>query len=510
MTLAGQVAPAKLPAARILARGLLVPALAGALCVLGFAPFYAWPVPIAALAVLFAVWERSLTARQAALSGFAFGLGFFLAGVSWIYVSLHVYGAMPAALAALATFLFCAFIALAPALAGWLTVRFGGDDPVARLAIAPAAFIAGEWIRGWIFTGFPWNTIGTSQVPSSPLAGFAPLVGAYGVSLVVAGVAALLAGLLRSYALSHARFALIGAVAAIFLAGGALRHVEWTEPAGAPVSVALLQGNVPQSLKWQDEVRVKTLLDYRRMIFEANAKVVVLPETALPAFFDQLPPEYLESLREHARQAGKEILLGTVERDVAGTQDIYYNSVVRLTGTGPASYRKHHLVVFGEFIPIGFKWVYAFLRIPLGDMARGDSHQPPLEAGGTRFGVAICYEDLFGEEMIDFLPDAQVLLNVSNMAWFGDSLAPEQHLQASQTRALETGRWMVRATNTGVTAAIDEKGRVVSRLANFTKGTLIAAVTPRKGMTPYARWGNAAAWLAAAALFAYGARRPRG
>jgi apolipoprotein N-acyltransferase len=153
--------------------------------------------------------------------------------------------------------------------------------------------------------------------------------------------------------------------------------------------------------------------------------------------------------------------------------------------------------------------VYAFLKIPLGDMARGPARQPPIEAGGMRFGVAVCYEDLFGEEMIDFLPAAEALLNVSNMAWFGDSLAPEQHLQASQARALETGRWMVRATNTGVTAAIDEKGRVVARLANFTKGTLTAAVTPRKGMTPYAFSGNFFAWLLAATLFAFTLRRRR-
>ncbi len=509
MTPAGRQAPAKLPAARILALGLIAPAVAGALCVLGFAPFYAWPVPIAALAVLFAAWERSATARQAALSGFAFGLGFFLAGVSWVYVSLHYYGDMPAALAAAATFLFCAFIALAPALAGWITVRFGRDDRRARLAISPAAFMACEWIRGWIFTGFPWNTIGTSQVPASPLAGFVPVVGVYGVSLAVAGVAALVVALIGSYALSRARLALVAAIAAMFVAGAALRAVDWTEPAGAPVTVALLQGNVPQELKWRDETRMQTLLDYRRMIFAADAKVVVLPETALPAFFDQLPPEYVQGLLEHARQTGKEILLGTVERDTSGLEEKYYNSVVRLGGAGASTYRKHHLVVFGEFIPIGFGWVYAFLKIPLGDMARGAAHQPPIEAGGTRFGVAICYEDLFGEEMIDFLPAAQVLLNVSNMAWFGDSLAPSQHLQASQARALETGRWVVRATNTGATAAIDEKGRVVARLPGFTKGTLMATVTPYKGMTPYAWWGNLAAFVLMAMVFLAGARARR-
>jgi apolipoprotein N-acyltransferase len=507
VTAAARAAPARTTAARILARGLLVPALAGAACVLGFAPFYAWPVPIAALALLFAVWSGSGTARQAALSGYAFGLGFFLAGVSWVYVSLHYYGAMPAVLAALATFLFCAFLALFPALAGWLAVRCAGASPGNRLILAPAAFVLCEWVRGWIFTGFPWLTLGTSQVPSSPLAGFAPIFGAYGTSLAVAGVAALVVALVRSFAMSRERVVIALALLGVFLAAGIARMIEWTEPAGPPVSIALLQGNVPQELKWRDEVRTKTLLDYRQMIYDADAKVVVLPETALPAFLDQLPPEYLVSLREHARRTGKEILLGTVEREFRGRDSDYYNSVVRLDAGTPASYRKRHLVPFGEFIPFGFKWVLAILKIPLSDFARGADLQPPLAAGGTSFGVAVCYEDLFGEEMIDFLPGAQVLLNVSNLAWFGHSLAPEQHLQASQMRALETGRWMVRATNTGATAAIDEHGRVVARLPGFTTGTLIQAVVPRKGSTPYSRWGNIPALVLVAAIFALAWRR---
>ncbi|HEY4998287.1 MAG TPA: apolipoprotein N-acyltransferase, partial [Usitatibacter sp.] len=388
---------------------------------------------------------------------------------------------MPAALAALATFLFCAFLALLPALAGWITVRVGGADSSNRLWLAPAAFVGCEWVRGWIFTGFPWIDLGTSQVPDSPLAGFAPWLGVYGTSLAVAAAAALLVALVHSFALSRARVALIAALAALFAVGGAARLIPWTEPAGAPITIALLQGNVPQELKWRDETRLATLAEYRRMIFEADAKVVVLPETALPAFFDQLPADYLESLREHSRRTGKDNLVGTVEREDRNGERNYYNSLARIGGGGFAAYRKRHLVAFGEFIPDGFHWILAILQIPLTDFARGPARQPPLEAGGTKFGVAICYEDLFGEEMIDFLPDAQVLLNVSNMAWFGDSLAPAQHLQASQMRALETGRWMVRATNTGATAAIDERGRVVSKLPGFTKGTLVASVVPRKG-----------------------------
>jgi apolipoprotein N-acyltransferase len=483
---------------RAIVRGLGVPLVAGALSVFAFAPFYAWPVAIASLAALIFTWRESGSPRQAALSGYAFGLGYFLAGVSWVYVSLHEFGSMPAALAGLATFLFCAYLAAWPALAGWLALRFARSDG-SRLALAAAAFVACEWLRGWLFTGFPWLTLGTSQAPDSPLAGFAPLVGAYGVSLAVAGCAASLVAAIRARA--RVRWIGAGVFAGLLLAGGLARTVAWTDAAGAPVSVALLQGNVPQELKWREEVRTRTLLEYRRMIFEAKARVVVIPETALPAFFDQLPESYMHSLLESARAEGKDILMGTVERAKKTDDSDYYNSLVRITGE-PQWYRKRHLVPFGEFIPAGFKWILAVLKIPLTDFGSGTAKQPPVVAGGVPFGVAICYEDVFGEEVIDFLPEAQALLNVSNDAWFGKSFAAEQHLQASQMRAVETGRWMVRSTNTGVTAAIDESGRVVAKLAPFTTGTLVAQLVPRRGLTPYARWGNWAALLLTAALAA--------
>ncbi len=501
--------PTRRSAGRAVVFGLILPAAAGAACVLGFAPFYAWPVPIVALAVLFFVWSRSGSPLQGALSGFAFGLGYFLAGVSWVFVSLHEFGSMQAVLAALATFLFCAYLALFPAAAGWLVPRLAGVDPARRLILAPAAMVALEWLRGWLFTGFPWLTLGTSQVPGSPLAGFAPYLGAYGTSLAVAGAATLLAALALTRAWSRGRVWVLAALGALFLTGALARLASWTQPAGPPVSVALLQGNVPQHLKWREDVRTRTLLAYREMIVAARARVVIIPETALPAFLDQLPPDYVESLRQHARESGKEILLGTVEREFRGQDFDYYNSVVRLTGEPMQSYRKRHLVPFGEFIPPGFKWVLAVLKIPLSDFARGAARQPPLEAAGVTFGVAICYEDIFGEEVIDALPAAQVLLNVSNDAWFGESFAAEQHLQTSQMRALETGRWMVRSTNTGATAAIDPSGRVATRLPWFTSGTLYAEVVPMKGSTPYALWGNYAALLLAAAIAAIALGRGR-
>ena len=487
---------------------MILAALAGAACVFGFAPYYAWPVTMLALCVPFLAWSRATTARSAFISGYAFGAGFFLAGVSWIYVALHDYGDMPAILAAIAVLLFCAFLALFPAVAGWATVR-ATSNPGWRLVLAPAAYTLGEMLRGWIFTGFPWLAIGTSQVPFSPLAGFAPVAGTFGVTLVACLIVSLATIAIRRESKVRTRSAMVVAIAVVFGIGAALQSRDWSESAGAPLSIALVQGNVPEELKWRDETRLKTLDDYRDMAIAANAKIVVLPETALPELFDRLPDAYLDGLRVAARKDGRQIVAGVLERERAGSGYAYFNSVVTLGDGDSATYRKRHLVPFGEFKPPGFAWVFALLKIPMGDIERGGNGQGALVVDGTSFGVAICYEDLFGRELIDSLPAAQILLNVSNDAWYGHSLAADQHLQASQMRAVETGRWMVRSTNTGVTAAIDPKGEVVSRLPQFTRATLVASVEPRKGMTPYADYGDWMALAVAAALAIMAAWRGR-
>jgi apolipoprotein N-acyltransferase len=487
---------------------VILAALAGAACVFGFAPYYAWPIPMLALCVPFLAWSRAATARKAFATGYAFGLGFFLAGVTWIYVALHVYGDMPAILAALAVFLFCAFLALFPACAGWLTARLA-TNPGWRFVLAPAFYTLFEMLRGWIFTGFPWLSIGTSQVPSSPLAGFAPVGGVYVISLIAAFLASLAAIALRHESKVRTRSAMVVAIAAVFGVGAALQSYSWTEPAGPSISIALLQGNIPEELKWKEETRKATLDAYRDMVAAAKAKIVVLPETALPELYDRLPDEYLDGLRDAARRDGKEIVTGIVEREQAGKRYAYYNSVITIGSDASRTYRKRHLVPFGEFIPPGFAWVFAVLKIPMGELERGADAQGALVVDGTSFGVAICYEDLFGRELIDSLPAAQILLNVSNDAWYGHSLAADQHLQASQVRAAETQRWMVRATNTGITAAINPGGEVVGRLEAFTRDTLAASAEPRKGMTPYARWGDWPALILAAALATLGAWRGR-
>jgi apolipoprotein N-acyltransferase len=280
--------------------------------VFGFAPFYAWPVPILALAALFAVWERTNTPRAAALDGFLFGLGYFLGGVSWVYVSMHDFGSMPAILAALATFLFCAYLALFPALAGWVARRYAARNPASILLMSAAAYTACEWLRGWLFTGFPWITLGNSQVPSSPLAGFAPLAGAYGVTLAAALTAALVAGAARPFATRGARIRVLGAVAAVLVAGGALRFVDCA-PAGAAVRVALLQGNVPQEIKWREETRARRRRRLSRRSSPRGARGGVARDCAARVL-DQVPADY-PSIRDHAAATGKDILMGIVERE---------------------------------------------------------------------------------------------------------------------------------------------------------------------------------------------------
>jgi apolipoprotein N-acyltransferase len=459
--------------------------LPGAASVFGFAPFYYYPVAVLMLAVLFAGWQRA-TPGQAARRGYFFGLGLFLAGVSWVYVSLHDFGGMPLPLALLATFLFCAFLALFPAAAGYLTCRISPAPARRLLLLAPAAWALAEWLRGLIFTGFPWLSFGYSQVPGSPLVSFAPLLGVYGVSWL----AALCAG---SLVLLRARPRLAAPLLVVLLAAGvALHPVAWTHPEGAPVQVRLIQGNIPQEMKWDPQQAAKTLQIYLQMVQDSHEPLVILPETALPLFNDQLPPAYLNALAQPVRARHGDLLYGVPERDGPGMQAHYYNSVVSI-GTAPSQhYRKQHLVPFGEYVPPAFGWVLKILHIPLSDFSRGGVTQQPLAVAGQRVAVNICYEDAFGEEIIRQLPQATLLVNVSNDAWFGHSFAAWQQLQMSQMRALETGRYALRATNTGMTAIIDPKGRLVRLLPADVRGALTGTAQGYAGATPYVRWGNGA------------------
>lgn len=462
--------------------------LLGAASVLGFAPFQLFPVPLATLAALIWLW-RNASPRRAAILGFAFGAGCFLAGVSWVYVSMHVFGGMPPWLAGLAAFLLCCMLALFPALAGFVFARLRRDHVWVDALLGAAAWTLAEWLRGWLLTGFPWLAFGYAQTPPSPLAGYAPLLGVYGVGFAAALIAAL-AGL--TFHRREHRLPSAAAIATLLAVGAGLMSIAWTQPVGKPLSVSLLQGNIEQSLKWKPERLQQSLATYLRLARAHPAQLIVLPETALPLMLDQLPRDYLAALRRPAQDRNGDVLLGIAAQDAQGR---YYNSAVAFTPEGIQVYRKSHLVPFGEFTPPILAWTQALLKIPMSNFSPGAADQPPLTIAGAKVAVNICYEDVFGEEIIRALPEATLLVNLSNTAWFGDSLAQPQHLQIAQMRALETGRFMLRATNTGMTAIVSPRGRVERVLPPFSEGALVGEVRGYSGATPYVRWGNAAALL---------------
>jgi apolipoprotein N-acyltransferase len=486
----------------------LLAGCAGLLAVLGFAPFSAYPLTVLALAILFVQWQHAHGKWKAARLGFVFGMGFFIAGIGWLYVALHDFGGMPAILAALAIGLFAALLASFPAIVGYaqarLRSRFGGREGVAphivMLLIIPALWVLLEWLRGLLFTGFPWLLLGYSQAPDSPLAGYAPLFGAYGVSLVVAISAGILALVWQVRWSKQGKLAL-AALLLLWLAGAALRTLEWTQTAGEPFKVSLLQGNIDQEIKFEEGHLVNTIETYRRLAQGSDARLIVMPETALPMLQEEVPQSYADILRNHARQNAGDMLIGLFERD----RGLYYNSVISLGSAESQSYRKNHLVPFGEFIPLRpvLGWlINEVLHIPMGDQSRGGDRQQVLQVAGQKVAVDICYEDAFGEEIIRYLPEASILVNVTNDAWYGRSHAAMQHNQLSQMRALESGRMMLRATNTGVTSIIDPHGNILQMLPQHEEGVLTGMAQGYSGSTPYVRWGNAAMLLLTALMLA--------
>lgn len=467
---------------------LLIVFLLGLLTVLGFAPFYLFPIPVISLAVLLGFCHKSQTPLQAALFGFCFGMGLFCAGVTWIYVSLHDFGAMPMPIAVVSLLILCAYLSLFPALSVWILIKLHLTSPFLWASVAAALWMLSEWLRGTLFTGFPWLTLGYSQAPASPLAGFAPILGVYGISLVVVLSAALLflwfeKGLKKwGYGLP---------LILIWFSGFGLQAITWVKPQGEPVTVSLLQGNIAQNMKWREDHLENTMETYARLILESDSRLIVTPEISIPLFSDVMPSSYLSHLAAHARNNNGDVLIGLAERTVDGSED-YYNTMFSYGSAPQQRYRKHHLVPFGEFIPLKpiFGWVIQVLQIPLSDFSRGGLDQQPMNLAGQRVAINICYEDVFGEEIIHQLPLATILVNVSNDAWFGRSIGPQQHLQISQMRALETGRYMLRATNTGVTAIINERGEVLQTIEIFTTAALHGVAQGFTGATPYVHGGN--------------------
>jgi apolipoprotein N-acyltransferase len=344
----------------------------------------------------------------------------------------------------------------------------------------------GEWSRSGLFTGFPWSNIGYSHLPHTFLAGFAPILGVYGISFLVLLSVALLA---FGWHLSR-RYLWLSLLALSLLwgMGYALQSVSWTKPHGKPLSVSLIQGNVPQATKWQPDRAAQIISRYLGLVQQSQGALIILPETALPVFLHHLPSTLVAQFQQFA--ASRALVVGIPTVNMATAQ--YYNSAVLFTDKALPVYHKYHLVPFGEYVPWPelLHWFLATLHIPLTDFSAGAKKQPPFLIQDQKIAVNICYEDIFGEEIIRALPQATILANISNLAWFEQSIALAQHGQMAQARALETGRPMLRATNTGLTAIIDHHGQLLKRAPIGQETILTGMVQGRQGMTPYARMGN--------------------
>jgi apolipoprotein N-acyltransferase len=420
----------------------------------------------------------------------------YTAGLHWIFISLHEYGGLPAWLSAISTVLLAAYVALyavaAFALCRWLT---GSTKQLVSGLIIAAVVTLAEWLRGTLFTGFPWLSLGYLAI-DTPMAGYAPLVGVYGVGFFTALAAVWIVQAIR-YRNWPAFLGVVGIMAVGFFAS---LH-PFTEPEGRPLRVALVQGAIPQSMKF-DPAREALAIQQQIAIANTGAmpgavQLIVFPETAMVRPWEMAEPWAREAFQGLAQRSGATVMLGLPMRDSRG----WFNSLIALDPENPleikARYDKHHLVPFGEFIPFGFRWFVDMMNMPLGDFQRGEKIQAPITVQDQRIGVNICYEDLFGEEIIRPLSPAlareqhpSILLNVSNLAWFGNTIALDQHLDIARMRSKETGRPSIRATNTGATAAINEYGHVLEHLPHGKAGLLYAQVQGMQGITPYSRFGN--------------------
>jgi len=482
------------------ARGRPVAAVAGAALTLTFAPFgYWWLAPLL-LALLFLLVDGA-SARERALRGFWFGAGSFATGTYWLYNSIHDVGgvAPPIAIALCAALILIMALYLAAwgALTTLVAVPHRGWQ---LLAVLPATFVGVEWARGFLLSGFPWLSLGYGQI-DGPLGAFAPLAGVHGVSLVVALVAGAVALLVSGQ--GRLRLGGLAVLGAAGLGAALVGGRDWTVPEGEPVPVALVQGGIAQDRKWLlEELETTKALFQDLTVGLTEPRLIVWPEAAIPALAHE-EEDYLRALAELMQARDQALILGILTFDF-GTGE-FRNSLLTF-GDGTGVYHKRHLVPFGEYFPVPdfVRNVLRLMNLPYTDITPGLDGQRPLLAGGVPLAPSICYEDVFGEELRDFLPEAGLLVNVSNDGWFGDSIAPHQHLQMARFRALEAGRYMLRSTNTGITAVIDDRGRIVARGEQFQAVVVSAAAQPRRGATPWVRFGN---WpvLAVCALLLAGA-----
>jgi apolipoprotein N-acyltransferase len=460
---------------------------AGAIHVLAFSPFNLWWVSIVSLSLLFALHQQS--SDHAFKSGYLYGLGMFGAGTSWIFNSLYDFGEAPYMVAFAITFLSTLVLSLFPA---WVLKLHTRIQPAVLSAWMNALLFAAlwallEWLRSWILTGFPWLLVGHTLV-DSPLSGVIPVFGVFAGSALMAFLAAGFIVLVNSESQQRAK-GLIG-LTILIMTCYSTGIIEWTEKLGErALKVSAVQANIPFEMKWDKSRRYDVYQAYVDLTSEHwDSDIVVWPETAIPTFYRVANKDFIPGLEKQLKQHDTELLSGVFTYE-PGSERIF-NSLVTLGGDVQI-YNKQHLVPFGEYLPL--RWIFevfrSFVTIPMSDLSAGEGSSV-LQMRGIPVGVSICYEAAFGEEIKRALPEAQLLMNVTNDAWFGDSLAPHQHLQIARTRSLETGRYMVRAANTGVSAVIDMKGRVLIESGQFVDEVITEEVWPMRGSTPFIIWGN--------------------
>ncbi len=470
--------------------------LAGTLLSFTFAPYNIGFAFSFLLMLGFYVDISQLSPKNGAIAGWLFGLGYFGLGVSWVYHSIYLFGGATVPLAAAVTLLFVLVMTVFPALCAWAFLTLKPVLPWSvRALVFASLWTLLELARGKIMGGFPWIILGYSQTESF-VGSLAPLIGVYGISFFVA----FLLPFLADYALVHRRHkqrnalygvALFGLFCVVISLFG-LNKVEFSTPKNTALQVRLVQANIPQSMKFTQAMLQESLQQYTQMSqagldsVASKVDLIIWPETAIPTYFDRVE-QALAPFNQSMALQNIDVLAGGFYRD----GDAVYNSVMQLGGE-QALYQKRHLVPFGEYMPFRFllDFMAAFVQIPMSDLSSGSGPHKPLMIGSEAIGLSICYEDVFGEEMRALLPDATLLVNVSNDAWFGESAAPHQHQQKAQMRAREFSRPMLRVTNTGISSVIDYRGKVVHTIAHNTKGVIDATVVPREGLTLYAKTGN--------------------
>jgi apolipoprotein N-acyltransferase len=466
---------------------LFLAPFAGAMVTLSLAPFNFWPAGIASCAI-YAYLLCTCTSAQALWRGWLFGLGMFGSGASWVYVSIHVHGNASPLLAGILTALFCAALALLHALFAWSYVRLVRALPGGMLVGFPVLWVLFEWLRSWLLTGFPWLLLGYAHI-DTPIAGWAPILGVYGLSFICALTASCIFLAWRSRQLvACVTYGVI--VTTLWGGGGVLKPIQWVALASEqPITVAIYQPNVPQELKWERDYYQPILQQMRAASLPLMGHdILVWPEAAIPNLY-QRSRDFLDPIARRANLAGTSLITGIPNRPAGETR--FYNSIVAL-GAGEGSYLKQRLVPFGEYVPLEdyLRGLIEFFNLPMSHMSPGPEGQQPLRAGAFRVSPSICYEVVYPDLVARGARTADLLITISNDSWFGESIGPLQHLQMAQMRALENGRYLIRGTNNGVSALVDHRGQVIASTDQFVETTLTGEVQAMLGNTPFSSFGS--------------------